>query len=68
MYTARVAPRSRAGAITATRIGDREVDIDGQRVALAVQLIRFTPPFNETGYPAGRQARILHQARRGSFG
>jgi aspartyl-tRNA(Asn)/glutamyl-tRNA(Gln) amidotransferase subunit A len=38
--------------ITATRIGDREVDIDGQRVPLMPQMIRFTLPFNQTGYPA----------------
>src|ERR1700682_2931927 len=38
--------------ITATRIGDREVEIGGQRVPLTPQLIRFTLPFNQTGYPA----------------
>jgi aspartyl-tRNA(Asn)/glutamyl-tRNA(Gln) amidotransferase subunit A len=38
--------------VTATRIGEREVDIDGQRVPLHPQLIRFTLPFNQTGQPA----------------
>jgi aspartyl-tRNA(Asn)/glutamyl-tRNA(Gln) amidotransferase subunit A len=38
--------------ITATRIGEREVAIGGQRVPLTPQLIRFTLPFNQTGYPA----------------
>jgi aspartyl-tRNA(Asn)/glutamyl-tRNA(Gln) amidotransferase subunit A len=38
--------------ITATPIGDREVEIDGQRMPLAPQMIRFTLPFNQTGYPA----------------
>jgi aspartyl-tRNA(Asn)/glutamyl-tRNA(Gln) amidotransferase subunit A len=38
--------------ITASRIGEREVEIDGQRMPLAPQMIRFTLPFNQTGYPA----------------
>jgi aspartyl-tRNA(Asn)/glutamyl-tRNA(Gln) amidotransferase subunit A len=38
--------------ITATRIGEREVELDGQRVPVSPQLIRFTLPFNQTGYPA----------------
>jgi aspartyl-tRNA(Asn)/glutamyl-tRNA(Gln) amidotransferase subunit A len=38
--------------ITAPRIGDSEVEIDGQRVPMAPQMIRFTLPFNQTGYPA----------------
>jgi aspartyl-tRNA(Asn)/glutamyl-tRNA(Gln) amidotransferase subunit A len=38
--------------VTATRIGEREVDIDGQRLPLHAQLIRLTLPFNQTGYPA----------------
>jgi aspartyl-tRNA(Asn)/glutamyl-tRNA(Gln) amidotransferase subunit A len=38
--------------VTATRIGEREVDIEGQRVPLPAQMIRFTLPFNQTGHPA----------------
>jgi aspartyl-tRNA(Asn)/glutamyl-tRNA(Gln) amidotransferase subunit A len=38
--------------ITATRIGGRDVEIGGQRLPLTPQLIRFTLPFNQTGYPA----------------
>jgi aspartyl-tRNA(Asn)/glutamyl-tRNA(Gln) amidotransferase subunit A len=38
--------------VTATRISEREVDIDGQRLPLHAQLIRLTLPFNQTGYPA----------------
>ena len=38
--------------VTATPIGEREVDIDGRRVALNAQMIRFTLPFNQTGHPA----------------
>jgi aspartyl-tRNA(Asn)/glutamyl-tRNA(Gln) amidotransferase subunit A len=37
---------------TATRIGEREVDIEGERFLITPHMIRFTLPFNHTGYPA----------------
>jgi aspartyl-tRNA(Asn)/glutamyl-tRNA(Gln) amidotransferase subunit A len=41
--------------VTATPIGQSRVELDGEEVGLAAQWVRFTSPFNQTGYPASSQ-------------
>jgi len=41
--------------VTATPIGQADVDINGQREPVVGHWVRFTSPFNNTGFPASSQ-------------